>query len=255
MLKRLIFAVIISLVSCSVDELPSCNGIGIEGEICKEYQYVNGDFNGSNQYFYDLDTQLKTKTITKGKNGNEEGSTLYAYDSLKRISQITLEDINGRELSVKTLKYSDSGFLILEKIEGQLNTTFERHFENNALVAETYMQDGGVLWVDSLEYFSGTESLYRKIRYSNNSITQIIYFEDYSNNVKEEKITDANGMIQSRKVLKFDENDNILEELIYSESDLLVKQSIYSYENGLLERVVKFNGAGVEFERFEYQRF
>ena len=241
--------------SCSVDELPPCNGSGVSGEICKEYQYVYGSFNGSNYYEYTLGSDLVTRKITKGKNGSEEGTTVYEYDSLSRVTTIYLEDMNGRVLTEKTFEYNDAGLLLKEKVEGQTNTTFEVAIENDFVIAEKFKEGSKTLWVDSLEYFSGTRNLYRKIRFVSGEIYQITYFEDYSNNVKEEKITNSNGVIQSKRVMNFDGSDNMVEELFYSETGSLIKRTVYTYVEGLLDRVESYNESGTEFERLEYQRF
>ena len=242
-------------MSCSVDELPPCDGIGVSGEICKEYQYVYGDFNGSNYYEYDSDSELLTRIVTKGKNGSEEGTTAYEYDSLQRVVGIALEDINGRVLTEKSFEFNEAGYLVKERVEGQSNTTLDVIIENDLIIAEKFTEGSSIVWIDSLEYFLGTISLYRKIRFINGEISQITYFEEYSNNVKEEKVTNSNGIIQSKRVMNFDGNDNMIEELFYSGAGTLLKRTVYTYEGNLLDRVERYNESGVEFERLEYQRF
>jgi hypothetical protein len=55
--------------------------------------------------------------------------------------------------------------------------------------------------------------------------------------------------------MNFDGDDNMVEELFYSGGGNLLKRTVYTYLEGLLDRVESFNEAGTEFERLEYQRF
>ena len=161
------------IIGCSVDELPPCEGVGMEGEICKEYQYVFGSYNGVNEYEYDLGTNLLSKVTTKRKNGSTEGVTKYGYNADGLITSIVLEDSKGKVLSEKTTTYNSDQNVLLETLIGQTNSQTESNYEGSLLKAVSYKNEGVIEWVDSLEYYSGTNDLYRKLRFREGVLSEI----------------------------------------------------------------------------------
>lgn len=254
-MRRLTFLYCLILFGCSVDELPPCEGEGIEGEICKEYQYVFGRYNGVNDYQYDLITELVSNVTTKRKNGSVEGVTRYSYNDDNQITLINLEDSKGNVLTSKLTTYNDEGEVLSVKITGQVDTELKYIYSNEVLIAQEFKESGVASWVDSLEYYSETTDLYRKLRYSDGNLSQIVYFDSFANNINEERIANPNGIIQSKKVIRFDEFNNVLEELNYSGSNTLLGRVVYVYDGNILDRVEKYNESGEEFEEINYQRF
>lgn len=254
-MHKLMFLSCLFFVSCAVDELPPCNGEGVLGEICKEYQFVFGRYNGVNDYQYDLISELVTEITTKRKNGSVEGVTRFSYNDNQQVSLVTLEDSKGNELTRKKTTYNTEGDVLLIKITGQVNTELIYKYSNDLLITQELKENSVTLWLDSLEYYSGTTNLYRKLRYVKHNLSQIVFYDSFANNIKEEKIANANGIIQSKKVFRFDDFNNILEELSYSSFNSLISRVVYVYEDGLLERVERYNNVGEEYEHVNYQRF
>ena len=254
-MHKLMFLSCLFFVSCAVDELPPCNGEGVLGEICKEYQFVFGRYNGVNDYQYDLISELVTDITTKRKNGSVEGVTRFSYNDNQQVSLVTLEDSKGNELTRKKTTYNTEGDVLLIKITGQVNTELIYKYSNDLLITQELKENSVTLWLDSLEYYSGTTNLYRKLRYVKHNLSQIVFYDSFANNIKEEKIANANGIIQSKKVFRFDDFNNILEELSYSSFNSLISRVVYVYEDGLLERVERYNNVGEEYEHVNYQRF
>lgn len=254
-MHKLMFLSCLFFVSCAVDELPPCNGEGVLGEICKEYQFVFGRYNGVNDYQYDLISELVTDITTKRKNGSVEGVTRFSYNDNQQVSLVTLEDSKGNELTRKKTTYNTEGDVLLIEITGQVNTELIYKYSNELLITQELKENSVTLWLDSLEYYSGTTNLYRKLRYVKNNLSQIVFYDSFANNIKEEKIANANGIIQSKKVFRFDDLNNILEELSYSSFNSLIGRVVYVYEDGLLERVERYNNVGEEYEHVNYQRF
>ena len=254
-MHKLMFLLCLFFVSCAVDELPPCNGEGVLGEICKEYQFVFGRYNGVNDYQYDLISELVTDITTKRKNGSVEGVTRFSYNDNQQVSLVTLEDSKGNELTRKKTTYNTEGDVLLIKITGQVNTELIYKYSNDLLITQELKENSVTLWLDSLEYYSGTTNLYRKLRYVKHNLSQIVFYDSFANNIKEEKIANANGIIQSKKVFRFDDFNNILEELSYSSFNSLISRVVYVYEDGLLERVERYNNVGEEYEHVNYQRF
>ena len=247
--------VVIFQVSCTIDELPSCEGLGVEGEICKEYQYVFGRYNGVNEYDYDVNTGFLSQITTKRKNGSIEGVTKYSYDDLGLISSIVFKDSNGQLLKDKQFYYNDLGDVETEIILGDTKTEHNYYYDEDVLNVEVFSIDGQVEWMDSLEYFSGTNELYRKLRFVANTLVQITYYESFTNNVLEERVTNNNGVTQSKKVTYFNESKEKVEELTYSNVNILLNRVVFFYFGGELDRVEKYNESGEKYEELNYQRY
>jgi len=244
---------VLFLFSCSVDELPPCDGEGQIGEICKEYQYVNGRFNGSNSYEYNSNGDV-SRIITSKKNGSEEGTALYSYDSLNRCVLISLQDPNGKILSEKIFEFEDD-LLVSETVIGQQNSNIEFFYDaEDKLMAEKYSNNSGENYIDSLEYFVGVNKLYRKIRYKGSGVEHIVYYEEFSNDMTVERLVNSNGVLQERTVRYFNGSE-LKEELVYNNENLLIQKTGYHYYQGELEVILKYNESGTEFERLEYQRY
>jgi len=242
-----------TFVGCSIDELPPCEGEGIEGAICKEYQYVYGSYNGLNDYEYDKAERLISK-ITKRKNGSSEGTTNYAYDSVGRVISIDLKASSGNLLTSRVFKY-DATRILKEEVTGQLNQTTQYIYFNNILIAKENYKEGALESVDSLEYYSGTSVLYRVLNYKQGILTQILLIESFSNNTEKRSYLNANGVLQSSNVRRFDEVGNLIEDLNYNSIGVNILRILYSYNQNQLNQITRFNDSGDEFERIEYQRY
>tara|TARA_Y100000766_G_C18904208_1_gene604955 strand:+ start:1999 stop:2763 length:765 start_codon:yes stop_codon:yes gene_type:complete len=249
------FLFFISLISCEVDKLPSCEGTGIEGQICKEYQYLFGVYNGVNEYDYDLNTGFLSAVITKGDNGSLQGVKSFFYDDDGLLSSVILKNSKGKLISEKIFEYNDSGDLNREVLTGELNTEYKYSYEDGLLKAELFYSNDKLEWIDSLEYFSGTKDIYRKLRYVDNSLLNITYFQIFTNNVLEERVINDAGLIQSRKVIRFNGNKEKIEELIYSGDNTLLNRVVYVYIDKGLDRIEKYNELGEEYELISYKRF
>tara|TARA_B100000482_G_C12588757_1_gene290746 strand:- start:714 stop:1481 length:768 start_codon:yes stop_codon:yes gene_type:complete len=250
------FILVIFQISCAVDELPSCNGVGIEGEICKEYQYVFEKYNGVNEYEYDMNTGLLLKITTKGNNGSIEGVTNYTYNIQGLISSLFLEDSKGQLISEKDILYTDLGSIKSEIVSGgKIKTEHNYYYEDGLVRLEVFSSDGQVQWIDSIEYFSETNELYRRLRYVDDNLLQITYYEAFVNNVIEERLINNNGVTESKKVTLFNDENQKIEELMYSKDNILLNKVKYFYQDMKVDRIEKYNEFGEEFEELNYQRF
>ena len=252
-MRWLYLLLLFTFIGCSVDELPPCEGDGTEGAICKEYQYVYGNYNGLNEYEYDKDGRLISK-ITKRKNGSEEGSTNYDYDSVGRVISIDLKASNGNLLTSQVFKY-DAVRILKEEVTGQLNQTTQYIYSNNVLIAQENYKEGELESIDSLEYYSGTSVLYRVLNYEQGVLTQILLIESFSNNTEKRSYLNANGVLKSSNVRRFDELGNLIEDLDYNSIGDVVLRILYSYNQNQLDQITRFNESDEEFERIEYQRY
>ena len=149
------FLVIVFQVSCTIDELPSCEGLGEEGEICKEYQYIFGRYNGVNEYEYDINTGFLSQITTKRKNGSIEGVAQYSYNDLGFVSSIVFQDSKGQLLKEKSIYYNDLGDIDTEITIGESKVEYKYHYDGYVLNSSVLSINGEVEWVDSIEYFSG----------------------------------------------------------------------------------------------------
>ena len=187
------FLVIVFQVSCTIDELPSCEGLGEEGEICKEYQYIFGRYNGVNEYEYDINTGFLSQITTKRKNGSIEGVAQYSYNDLGFVSSIVFQDSKGQLLKEKTIYYNELGDIDTEITIGESKVEYKYHYDGYVLNSSVLSINGEVEWVDSIEYFSGSDEMYRKLRYVNDGLSEITYYESFANNIKEERVTNVDG--------------------------------------------------------------
>lgn len=252
-MRWLYLLLLFTFIGCSVDELPPCEGEGAEGAVCKEYQYVYGLYNGLNDYEYDKEERLISK-ITKRKNGSGEGSTNYTYDSAGRVISIDLKSSNGNLLTTRVLKY-DAIKLLKEEVNGQLNQTTQYIYLNNLLIAKENYKEGELESIDSLEYYSGTSVLYRILNFEKGVLTQILLIESFSNNTEKRSYLNANGVLQSSNVRRFDEVGNLMEDLNYNSIGDVILRILYSYNQNKLDKITRFNESDEEFERIEYQRY
>ena len=252
-MRWLYLLLLFTFIGCSVDELPPCEGEGVEGAVCKEYQYVYGRYNGLNDYEYDKEGRLISK-ITKRKNGSGEGSTNYTYDSAGRVILIDLKSSNGNLLTTRVLKY-DAIKLLKEEVNGQLNQTTQYIYLNNLLIAKENYKEGELESIDSLEYYSGTSVLYRILNFEKGVLTQILLIESFSNNTEKRSYLNANGVLKSSNVRRFDEVGNLMEDLNYNSIGDVILRILYSYNQNKLDKITRFNESDEEFERIEYQRY
>lgn len=242
-------------MSCEVDQLPSCEGVGYEGQVCKEYQYLFGVYSGVNEYEYDLSLDFLSTITTRGDNGSIKGVKRFFYNDKGLLSSTVLRNSKGQLLSEKKLEYNDLGDLERELVSGNLKTEHKYFYEGGLLKSEVFLSDNSIDWIDSLEYYSGTKDIYRKLRYVNNALTEITYFEIFTNNILQERVTNNVGLIQYRKVIRFNNRQEIIEELIYSHDNMLQNKIVYTYFDKELDRIEKYNHLDEEYEVLSYKRF
>ena len=254
-MKWISFLLVVVIVGCEVDQLPSCEGIGIEGEICKEYQYLFGVYNGVNEYVYDLDLGFLSSVTSRKANGSVQGVKECFYNEKGLLSSIRLKNSKGQLLSEKMLYYNDLEDLEKEVVEGTLKTEHKYYYEEGLLKAEVFSSGNTVDWIDSLEYYSESKNVYRKLRYVNNSLTEITYFQIFANNVLEERVTNHSGLIKSRTVVRFNDRQEKIEELVYSSDNTLLNKLVYTYFDKELNRIEKYNELEEEYEVLTYKRF
>lgn len=254
-MRWIVFLVIVFQVSCTIDELPSCEGLGEEGEICKEYQYIFGRYNGVNEYEYDINTGFLSQITTKRKNGSIEGVAQYSYNDLGFVSSIVFQDSKGQLLKEKSIYYNDLGDIDTEITIGESKVEYKYHYDGYVLNSSVLSINGEVEWVDSIEYFSGSDEMYRKLRYVNDGLSEITYYESFANNIKEERVTNVDGEMQYRKVIHFNENKYKLQELIYSKQNILLDRVVFYYFDEELDRIEKYNDSGEKYEELNYQRY
>lgn len=254
-MRWIVFLVIVFQVSCTIDELPSCEGLGEEGEICKEYQYIFGRYNGVNEYEYDINTGFLSQITTKRKNGSIEGVAQYSYNDLGFVSSIVFQDSKGQLLKEKSIYYNDLGDIDTEITIGESKVEYKYHYDGYVLNSSVLSINGEVEWVDSIEYFSGSDEMYRKLRYVNDGLSEITYYESFANNIKEERVTNVDGEMLYRKVIHFNENKYKLEELIYSKQNILLDRVVFYYFDEELDRIEKYNDSGEKYEELNYQRY
>lgn len=242
------------MFGCSIDELPGCDGTGVSGEICKEYQYVYGEYNGLNNYMYNADGDQLLVKVTQSKSGSEEGSTYYSYDAKDRVSKIELRNSGGVMIQSKTYHYNSNDQLSSEVVEGDDPSSILYIYNNGLLIAKTYAKDA-VYQIDSLEYYSGTTDLYRTLKYAQGSVFEIEYNEWFGESINRKTCFDQMGEKLGSTVDRFDATNNLIEEIEYTSNDNVKVQTSYNYVQNVLHEVIKTDADQVVFEQLVYQRF
>ncbi len=245
----------LALIGCQVDQLPECEGKGIEGDVCKEYQYLFGVYNGVNEYEYDIGLGVLSTVTTKTDNGGVQGVKSYFYNQQGLLKSIILKDSKGQVISEKILNYNDLGDLEREVVSGVFKTEHEYYYEGGLLMVEVFSSENKIDWIDSIEYYSGTNDVYRKSRFVNKSLTEVTYFDIFTNNVLEERVINNSGLLISRKVMRFNNRQEKIEEIFYSNDNTLLKKVVYNYFDSKLYRIDKLNELEEEYEVLTYKRF
>ena len=249
------FVLIINLLSCSIDDLPGCEGNGNADEICKEYQYLDGDYNGLNNYFYDESGSVLISKMTLSSSGSEEGSVFYNYDSTSRLSHV--EYVNGLSEVVRVIsyKYDNNGSLIEETNSIDVDKTINYNYINGSLKSISYSKNGILASKDSLEYFTNSKDLYRTLKYINGSLHSIVYNEWFGSDVLKESTFDAIGTKTSSLVSRYNLAGLLINRISYTSGGSVKVKEFYIYsENNLIE-ISKEDGQGNVFEKLVYQRF
>lgn len=249
------FVLIINLLSCSIDDLPGCEGNGNADEICKEYQYLDGDYNGLNSYFYDESGSVLISKMTISSSGGEEGSVFYNYDSASRLSSI--EYVNGLSVAVRLIsyKYNYNGSLIEETNSIDVDKTTNYNYINGSLKSINYSKNGIPASKDSLEYFTNSKDLYRTLKYINGSLHSVVYNEWFGSDVLKESTFDAIGTKTSSLVSRYNLAGLLINRISYTSGGSVKVKEFYIYsENNLIE-ISKEDGQGNVFEKLIYQRF
>ena len=171
------------------------------------------------------------------------------------VSSIVFQDSKGQLLKEKTIYYNDLGDIDTEITIGESKVEYKYHYDGYVLNSSVLSINGEVEWVDSIEYFSGSDEMYRKLRYVNEGLSEITYYESFANNIKEERVTNVDGEMLYRKVIHFNENKYKLEELIYSKQNILLDRVVFYYFDEELDRIEKYNDSGEKYEELNYQRY
>ena len=253
--QLLIILSIIVLFSCSVDDLPGCEGSGSTGEICKEYQYVNGDYNGLNNYFYDETGSVLISKVTVSSSGKKEGSVFYSYNSISKLSGSEYLSTSGDVVKALTYKYNSDGVLIEEQNSVDFDQIKNYNYVNGILETVSYSESGILTAKDSLEYFTGTSDLYRTIKYIGGNISSVVYNEWFGSDVLKESTFDAVGTKVGSFVSRYNGDGVLVEKIEYTAGNNVKIKEVYSYSGNLLIEIVKKDGQGNEFEKLVYQRF
>lgn len=242
------------LWGCSVDEFPPCSSEGPAQSKCKEYQYVFGKYNSSNEYVYNEKDQ-PVLILTKKSNGVLEGETSIDYSDSDKVVSIEKKNSNGKLVLTETYDYNNDGKLISKKTAGDKVRAIVFSYQANKLIARTRKTNSVITSIDSLEYYTGTDDLFRTLTYENGNVTGITYFEVFSNNTEKERTYNNAGVLQKELVRSFN-GQNLLKELIeYSSNGSIEKRSVYDYKNDSLQEILRYDFSGTEYERIEVQRF
>lgn len=241
--------------SCSVDELPGCDGNGLAGEICKEYQYVYGEYNGLNSYMYNEAGDRLLIKVTQSKTGSEEGSTYYSYDDQGRRVGVELRGAGGNVIQTQSFFYNSNNELFKEETVGDETNAIVYSYSNGILIAKTYATDGAVYQVDSMEYYAGTSTLYRTLKYAQGSVFEIEYVEWFGEGIKRESRYDNFGVKLGSSVERFNGSAELIEKIEYTENDNVKTTSNYDYINGVLNEIIKTDLDSEVFEKLVYQRY
>ncbi len=246
---------ILVLFSCSVDELPGCEGNGSTGEICKEYQYVNEDYNGLNSYFYDESGSVLISKITQSGSGSKEGSVFYSYNSKSELSHVEYVNTLNDVVKAVAYQYNNDGALIEEINSVDFNQTKNYNYANGLLRTVAYSENGNLTAKDSLEYFSTTVDLYRTIKYIGGSISSVVYNEWFGSDVLKESTFDAVGTKTGSLILRYNASGVLIEKIAYTGGNSVKVKEVYVYSDDKLSEIIKEDGQGKVFEKLVYQRF
>ena len=249
------FVLIINLLSCSVDDLPGCEGNGNPDEICKEYQYLDGDYNGLNNYFYDESGSVLISKITLSSSGGEEGSVFYNYDSVNRLSNVEYVDGLSKVVRVVSYKYNYNGSLIEETNSIDFDRKTNYNYVNGFLKSINYFENGILVSVDSLEYFTNSKDLYRTLKYIKGSIYSVVYNEWFGSDVLKESTFDAIGTKTSSLVSRYNSAGLLINKISYTSGGSVKVKEFYIYSENNLMEISKEDGQGNVFEKLVYQRF
>lgn len=251
----LYFNLFILFLGCSVDDLPSCEGNGNEGEICKEFQYVGGRYNGFNEYYYDESGAVLLSKITRSKSGSKGGSVFYSYNNYSELVEVEYINYLGDVVRVKTFKYDADGRIVEKDDSGDINEKVIYQYANGLLQNIIYMQGDIVASQDSLEYFTNTSNLYRTIKYSGGILSLITYDVWFGNSMLKQTVYDTDGNKKSSVVSRYNSNKVLTEKIDYNTENNIEVREVYSYTEGYLIEVIKEDGSGIVFEKLVYQRF
>lgn len=245
----------IVLTSCSVDDLPGCEGTGNPYEICREYQYVNGNYNGVNNYFYDDSGSVLISKSTFSASGRKQGSSFYNYNSLGMLSSVEYFNSLSKLVRMISYKYNVDGVLIEEINSIDFNQTKNYNYINGVLFSVLYSENGILTAKDSLEYFSNTTDLYRTLKYENGILSSVVYNEWFGSDLLKETTFDGTGVKMSSLVSRYNNSGLVFEKVFYTQGDNVKIKEFYVYSENKLMEIIKEDGQGNVFERLVYQRF
>jgi hypothetical protein len=249
----LYFSLSILLLGCSIDDLPGCEGSGDEGLICKEYQYVDGVYNGLNNYYYDESGSILLSKVTQSKSGKKDGSVFYNYNSINELVCIEYINYLGDVARVKTIKYDD-GYVVEEENSGDINDKIIYQYSSGLLENVIYMEGNIIKSEDSLEYFENTSDLYKTVKYSGGILSSITYNVWFGSSILKQTVYDNGGNKKGSIVRRYSPNKVLTEKVDYNFEDEVIFREVYKYIAGYLVEIIKEEG-GEMFEKIVYQRF
>jgi len=250
----LYFSLSILLLGCSIDDLPSCVGSGDEGLICKDYQYIDGIYNGLNNYYYDESGSVLLSKVTQSKSGKEDGSIFYNYNSVNELVSIEYINYLGDVVRVKTIKYND-GHVVQEENSGDINDKIIYQYSSGLLQNIIYMEGNIIKSKDSLEYVANTSDLHKTFKYYGGILSSITYNVWFGNSILKQTVYDNGGNKKGSVVRRYSPNKLLTEKVDYNVENKVIVREVYKYMAGYLVEIIKEEEGGEIFEKIVYQRF
>lgn len=232
-MKKLFYLFLsIAFAGCSTDELAPCGEDGMEGELCREYRYFNGNAEGYVTYerdgdtlaisdFYDQHSKLiktrteqfedgQTKVISEQyPNGPSRIQTWHynAMDSLWRI-------VFGANDSVLTISY-ENGKRLREAYfhAGELNRYFDhRYYQDDGKLYRIYAynKDSVQLSYRNFDYFSTGQKRVSHFTTKHKLIGRRVYRTE-NGLLRSIQFTDSTGTVTERADYTYDATFNLTE--------------------------------------------
>jgi hypothetical protein len=235
--------------------LPGCEGGGNAGEICKEYQYVNGDYNGLNSFYYDQSGSMLLSKVTQSRSGSKEGSVFYSYNLVSELTGVEYLNSLSNVVRVEAYEYNSSGSLIEEINSVDFDQKKSYSYADGLLQSVEYTIANVLTARDSFDYYSNTTDLHRTIKYVDGKISKVIYNEWFGTTVQKESSFDATGAKLGSIVSRYNGVGVLIEVIEYTAVNSVKVKTIYVHEEDNLTEILKEDGQGNEFEKLVYQRF
>jgi hypothetical protein len=171
---------------------------------------INSNIASKSDFIYE--DGKKIESVTRY---NEIGDTIntfskiYKQNSNGQVYEIIKIDNQGRTEERRRLEYDEKGNLKIEYIEKDNVKIDEMNYDYN------YNNSGEVTKIFIRDYQNGEIIKKDSISYSNNKVDFISF--------------DSDGNINNRKSMRFDNNGNIIEELIIDKNNSIIEKYIFRY--------------------------